>query len=69
VTPRQVEQGERRPDVMEFARLCREIGCDAGEGLQLVAPPAAEEGLRKVTESRAVYRARRPIRSTAKSAT
>jgi hypothetical protein len=54
---------------MEFARLCREIGCDAGEGLQLVAPPAAEEGLRKVAESRAVYRARRSVRSTVKSAT
>jgi hypothetical protein len=53
---------------MEFARLCREIGCDADEGLQLVAPPAAEEGLRKVAESRAVYRARRSVRSRAKTA-
>ena len=50
---------------MEFARLCDELGCDAAEGLQLVAPPADAEPLRKVAEPQPAYRTRRPARSRA----
>ena len=64
-----VEQGERRLDVMEYARLCDTIGCDAGEGLHLVAPPTAKPRLRKGAESHAEYRVRRSPRSNAKTGT
>ncbi|MEI6807901.1 MAG: helix-turn-helix transcriptional regulator [bacterium] len=33
-----IEQGERRLDVAEFAKLCVEIGCDPKDGLKLVIP-------------------------------
>jgi len=55
-----VEQGERRLDVMEFARLCDGIGCDAAEGMLLIAPSAREVRSRKVAEPPVVYRIRRP---------
>jgi len=50
-----VEQGERRLDMVEFVSLCREIGCDAREGLDLVMARDARSRLRLAAETRATY--------------
>ena len=50
-----IEQGERRLDIMEFARLCSAIGCDLNEGLKLVASQE-DERLPKVADKRIPYR-------------
>ena len=50
-----VEQGERRLDIVEFSRLCEEIGCDPGEGLDLVLKAQGQSAARKVAEPRPAY--------------
>ena len=47
-----IEQGERRLDIVEFARLCNEIGCDAGDGLKFVIRPSRSNS-KKPAKSRA----------------
>ncbi|MEI6808769.1 MAG: helix-turn-helix transcriptional regulator [bacterium] len=47
-----IEQGERRLDIVEFARLCNAIGCDAGDGLKFVIPPS-KINCKKPAKSRA----------------
>jgi transcriptional regulator with XRE-family HTH domain len=47
-----IEQGERRLDIVEFARLCSAIGCAPQDGLALVSPSPAPA---KAAESRVVY--------------
>lgn len=42
-----IEKGERRLDVMEFARVCEKIGCDAAEGLRMVSSPAKKARSRR----------------------
>ena len=54
-----VEQGERRLDVMEFARLCDKIGCDAGEGMHLITASADAKRSKKVAETPPPCRIRR----------
>jgi len=62
-----IEQGERRLDMVEFARLCTEIGCDPREGLKLIMPAfdrfdrltAGETRLKKVADPRTPYPVRR----------
>ena len=35
-----IEQGERRLDIVEYMRLCTEIGCDPSEGLKIISSVA-----------------------------
>ncbi len=63
-----IEQGERRLDIMEYARICDKIGCPAGEGLRLVlknktcretAWPQETKINKKAAEHRPEYRTKK----------
>ena len=53
-----IEQGERRLDILEFARVCKALGCNPYDGLKFVKFPVAEIPLKKVAESRSPYGSR-----------
>ena len=51
-----IEQGERRLDIIEFARICRILGCNPHDGLMIVLLPENENQERKIAESHPSYR-------------
>ena len=51
-----IEQGERRLDIVEFVQLCRAIGCDSEEGLDLLT---TRTPVAKAAEARSSYGTRR----------
>ena len=62
-----IEQGERRMDIVEFARLCSEIGCAPEEGLRMITrqkpitgkyPLREHSPIKKAAEPRSSYRPR-----------
>ena len=46
-----IEKGERRFDIVEFARLCDGIGCDPHEGMKLITPGSGKIRLKKAAEA------------------
>lgn len=51
-----IETGDRRLDVVEYVRLCEEIGCDAHYGVDMVSASERGRTLRRAAESRPIYR-------------